>query len=268
MLPRFQHDPARRAEFLGSPVDLLTMPETVAAAADAMRRRVRLQHVALNVAKLVTMGRDAVLRRDVQESDLVSMDGMGIVWGCRLVGLPAAERVTGVDLMQELMAVCEREGFRPYIFGAKQDVLERAVAELRRRHPKLELAGWRNGYFKPDQEAAIAEEIRAAKPDCLFIAISTPMKENFLHTWRDRLDVPFLMGVGGTIDVIAGHVQRAPAWMQRWGIEWLYRLLQEPRRMWRRYLFSNAEYGWLLVREVLRRRRIPRHHDIRSMPRH
>ncbi len=253
MLKPFTIDRLRRVEFLGCPVDLYGMQETVALITGAMRRRERLQHIVINVAKLVNLRKNALLARDVTESELISPDGMGIVWGCRLLGLPVKERVAGADLMMEILTVCEREGFRPYFLGARQDVLDAFIAEIRRIHPGLKIAGWRDGYFSPAEQPQIATQIKATRPDCLFVAISSPIKENFIHTYRDALDVPFLMGVGGTIDVVAGHVSRAPLWMQRCGLEWFYRMVQEPRRLWRRYLFSNAEYTLLLFGALLDR---------------
>ena len=253
MTKRFKIDPRRRAEFLGCPVDLYDMAETVALATDAMHRRVRLQHVVINVAKLVNLRRNPLLARDVAESDLINIDGMGIVWGCRLMGLPVKERVAGADLMIHLLGVCEREGFRPYFLGARPEVLATFIRTVRRKHPKLEIAGWRDGYFSPGEQPEIADAIRKSRPDCLFVAISSPIKENFIHTYRDTLDVPFMMGVGGTIDVVAGYVSRAPLWMQRCGLEWFYRMAQEPRRMLRRYMFSNAKYALLLAGALLDR---------------
>jgi len=236
--------------FLGVPLDIYDMDETIDLAKQAIVSRERLQHVALNVAKLINMQKDPVLRRDVEESDLIGIDGMGILWGCRLMGISVKERVAGIDLMEELLSLCEREHFRPYFFGASQTVLERAIDEIKQRHPKLKIAGYRNGYFADDEEKEIVSEIQSSNADCLFIAISTPIKENFLHNYRDVLNVPFLMGIGGSLDVVAGHVKRAPAWTQRLGLEWLYRLCQEPRRMWRRYLVTNYRYATILLPEL------------------
>lgn len=240
-----------RIEFLGAPLDLLTMDETIEIALTAMKKKQRVQHVVVNVAKLVSMGKNPVLKRDVQESDLINIDGTGVLWGCRLMGYFAPERVAGIDLMMSLLAVCEREGFRPYFLGAREEVLAKAIEEARKKHPKLDVAGWRNGYFNRDEETEIVEAINGSKADCLFVAISSPMKENFLHRWREDLKTPFLMGVGGSVDVLAGRVKRAPLWMQKLGLEWLYRLLQEPRRMWRRYLFTNLEYSVILSKALL-----------------
>lgn len=245
-----------RPVFLGVPLDPLTMAETLARAEHAMRTRTPLHHVVVNVAKLVSLQRDAELRRDVLESDLINADGMGVVWGARLCGHRIPERVTGIDLMIALLERCARDGHACYFLGAKADVLERAIADLRRRLPDLRIAGYRDGYFRTDEEPDVVAAIRASGADCLFVAMPSPLKERFLRKHRDRLGASFIMGVGGSIDVVAGVVRRAPGWMQAVGLEWFYRLVQEPRRMWRRYLATNARYLVLLLRELARSRAI------------
>lgn len=242
-----------RSEFLGVPIDLLTCRETVALAVDAMRNNDLTQHVAINVAKLVKARTNEELRRDIVESDIVGIDGMGIVWGARLLGVPVPERVAGVDLMEQLLAACAAEGFRPYFLGATKEVLERAVAMARRRWPGLEFAGYRDGYFTPEEEPQVVAEILAAGADCLFIGMPTPRKERFLRRYREVLGIPFIMGVGGSFDVLAAHVRRAPPLMQRAGLEWLYRIYQEPRRMWWRYASTNAVFAGLLVKALVGR---------------
>src|ERR1700682_4018394 len=169
-----------RETFLGCPIDILTMAETVDLARNAMRSRQRLQHVALNVAKLVNMRRDPVLATDVANSDLVSIDGMGIVWGARTLGLPVKTRVAGVDLLTELLTVCAQEGFKPYFLGATPTILQRAAARVRERHPSIQFAGLRDGYFKPEQEPEVVRDIQDSRADCLFIGMPTPRKESFL----------------------------------------------------------------------------------------
>lgn len=243
----------KRIDFLGVPLDVLTTRETIEIIDTSIRSRTRLQHVVVNVAKLVMMRSNEDLRRDVTDSDLINVDGMGIVWGARLLGLGRIERVAGVDLMREVLQLCADRGYRPYFLGAKQEVLEKAIAEIKRLFPKIQIAGFRNGYFKPSEEPAIVNDIRASSADCLFIAISSPMKERFIRSHRDELGASFVMGVGGSIDVIAGLVTRAPLWMQRWGLEWTYRLAQEPKRMWKRYLFTNSIFAVLLLRALLAR---------------
>jgi N-acetylglucosaminyldiphosphoundecaprenol N-acetyl-beta-D-mannosaminyltransferase len=243
----------RRIDVLGAPVDVMTMDQMIALADRSMREKRRLQHTAMNVAKLVNIRRDADLRRDVEESDIVTIDGAGVLLAARLLGHTAPGRVTGVDLMQELMGLCERRGYRPFLFGARQEALDRAMAVLKEKHPKLEFAGARNGYFTAEDEPGIVGMIRDSGADCLFVAISTPIKEHFIHAHRDEMAVPFLMGVGGSIDVIAGRVKRAPGWMQAAGLEWFYRMMQEPRRMWRRYMATNFMFGCLLLPALLGR---------------
>ncbi len=238
-----------RITFMNVPMDAITMQETVAIAEQAMRTRARLQHVVVNVAKLVHMQTDKALRDDVCASDLINIDGMGVVWGARLCGHSVPERVSGVDIMENLLILCARKGFRPYFFGAKQEVLEKAVANIRAQYPGIDIAGYRNGYFTPQEEEGIIADIAASRADCLFIAISSPTKERLLAQYKDKINVPFLMGVGGSIDIKAGITKRAPLWMQRCGLEWFYRLLQEPRRMFGRYLTTNSRYVMLLFKE-------------------
>jgi len=239
--------------FFDVPIHPLTMAETLAEVASAMRERRPLQHVALNVAKLVNLRRDAELRADVFGADLVGVDGMGILVGARLLGIALSERVAGVDLMERILALCADQGFRPYLLGARPEVLQTAVATLAHRHPHLQLAGYHDGYFSAADEPAVVAGIRDSGADCLFVGMPTPRKERFMAAHRAVLGVPFVMGVGGGIDVLAGVVRRAPLAWQRSGFEWLYRTLQEPRRMWRRYLTTNVAYARILAAELLER---------------
>lgn len=236
-----------RVSLFNTPVDILSREETIARAVTAMRTKTRCQHVALNVAKLVNARSDEELRRDVEESDIVGIDGMGVVYALRLMGHRVEERVAGVDLFADLMQVCAEQGFRPFLLGATPEVLTRTQAELRRRHPELILAGCHHGYFKPAEDEAIVEAIRDSKADCVFIAMPTPRKERFMRAFRDRMGAPFLMGVGGTFDIVSGHTKRAPAIWQKLGMEWLYRMLQEPRRMFWRYARTNAIFAAMLA---------------------
>jgi len=242
-----------RADFLGVPIDLLTHEETVNRAVDAMLTRKMTHHVAMNVAKLVKAQRDPELRRDVAESHIVGVDGMGIVWGARALGIKVPERVAGVDLMESLLGICAAHDFRPYFLGARQHVLQKALINALHRWPGIRFAGYRDGYFSREDEPLIVEEIRASHADCLFIAMPTPQKERFLHQYRDVLGVPFIMGVGGALDVLAGYVKRAPRGVQSSGLEWLYRSCQEPRRMWWRYASTNAMYAAMLGKELVAR---------------
>jgi N-acetylglucosaminyldiphosphoundecaprenol N-acetyl-beta-D-mannosaminyltransferase len=242
-----------RAEFLGIPIDLLTHDQTVGRAVDAMLTRKTTHHVAMNVAKLVKAQSDPELRRDVTESHIVGVDGMGIVWGARALGIKVPERVAGVDLMESLLGICAAHDFRPYFLGARHHVLQKALINALHRWPGLRFAGYRDGYFNREEEPQVVEDIRASRADCLFIAMPTPRKERFLHQHRDELGVPFIMGVGGSLDVLAGYVKRAPRGVQSSGLEWLYRSCQEPRRMWWRYASTNATFAAMLGKELVAR---------------
>lgn len=236
---------------MGCPMDVATMGETVEVIRQAVSAGRFTQHVVVNVAKLVNMRSDAQLDASVRACDIINIDGMGVVIGARFLGHDVPERVAGVDLFHELLAMSTREGFSVFLLGATEEVVSLTASRVQALNPGLKLAGYHHGYFWSD-EAGTVEKIRASGAQLLFVAITSPKKENFINRWRDQLGVSFVMGVGGTFDVVAGKVQRAPPWMQRWGLEWLYRVIQEPRRMWKRYLVTNAKFGGLLVREKLR----------------
>ena len=242
-----------RAQIFGCPIDILSMSETIDLARTAMRRRKTTVHVALNVAKLVNMRTDPVLAEDVKNSDLVGIDGVGILLAARLLGLPAKQRVAGIDLLQEILIVCANDGFRPFFLGAKPGVLSNACATVIAKHPNLRFAGMHDGYFDADRELQVVEKICNSEADCLFIGMPTPRKERFLAAYRDQLGVPFIMGVGGSFDVLAGKVTRAPLLMQRLGLEWLYRVYQEPRRMWWRYCRTNTIFAGMMFSVLIRR---------------
>ena len=213
-----------------------------------------MQHSALNAAKLVRIQHDDALREAVAGSELVTADGQAIVWASRLLGEPVPERVTGIDLFDALLALAADRGHRVYLLGARPHVVERAAAEIRRRHPNIVLAGYRDGYFDADETEAVVDAISATRPEVLFVALETPAKETFLAKYRERIGASFVMGIGGALDVMAGERRRAPRFVQRLGLEWLYRLLQDPRRMARRYLVGNTVFTWLVLRAAVGRR--------------
>jgi N-acetylglucosaminyldiphosphoundecaprenol N-acetyl-beta-D-mannosaminyltransferase len=248
-------DPLRRlarAKVLGCSIDRVDIDTAVAYCEAVIQARGFAQHMAINVAKLVAMQQNESLRRGIERCELVTADGQPIVWASRLLRDPLPCRVAGIDLMEALIDRAGRKGYRVYILGATSEVLERAVERMRREHPTLELVGYRNGYYDDSEEAAVAASIAAAKPDILFVAMSSPRKEYFLARQAQAINVPFVMGVGGAIDVYAGLVHRAPVLMQRAGLEWLFRLAQEPRRLIKRYLITNPQFLMLLTQELLR----------------
>jgi N-acetylglucosaminyldiphosphoundecaprenol N-acetyl-beta-D-mannosaminyltransferase len=247
------------ADILGCRIDRLDLSGTLASVERTIAARQYTQHMAINAAKLVAMQDDPKLCGIVNGCGLASADGQSVVWASRLLGDPLPERVAGIDLMDALLGLAERRGYRAYFLGARSEVLARAVERLRVRFPRLEVAGARDGYFADDEIHEVCAAIKSSRPDILFVAMSSPRKEYFLGDHGPTLGAPFVMGVGGSIDVIAGITRRAPVAWQRLGLEWLFRLLQEPRRMFRRYAVTNARFIGLVGRALLTRRGGQRH---------
>ena len=210
--------------------------------------------ITANAGVLCMMRRDPELRDACRAGDLVLADGMSVVWALRGAGTPVPERVTGCDLMARLLEAGAARGLSAYFLGAKEEVVRALAERCASADPGLRVAGFRNGYFRPADHPAIVEEIRAARPDFLFVGMPSPFKEVFCERNRARLDVPVIMGVGGSFDVLAGYVRRAPPVLRHAGLEWSWRLLMEPRKMWKRYLTTNTEFIWLASGEILGRR--------------
>ena len=232
-------------------MDSGTMGETVDVIARRIENKDFLQHVVVNVAKLVNMQKDPQLAESVKACDLINIDGMGVVLGARLLGHDIPERVAGVDLFHNLLDMSAEKSFPVFLLGAQEEIVAKTVEEVKEQHAGVDIAGYHHGYFWDDEEAVV-NQIRKSGARLLFVAITSPKKENFINKWQEQLGVDFVMGVGGTFDVVAGKVKRAPLWMQEYGLEWFYRVLQEPRRMWKRYAETNSKFAWLLLKEKLK----------------
>jgi N-acetylglucosaminyldiphosphoundecaprenol N-acetyl-beta-D-mannosaminyltransferase len=244
-----------RISMMGCQIDNLTMEETLRKVEGFIASGRPHQHVVVNVDKLVKASRDPELRRIINHCDLVNADGMPVVWAARLLGTPLKERVAGIDLFDALMARAAVRAWRVFLLGATAPVVAAVKHRYEQQYPGLQIAGYRDGYWSgAAEEADVAAQIARARPDLLFVAISSPRKETFLGRWQAQLQIPFAMGVGGSFDVAAGLVRRAPRWMQRAGLEWFYRFLQEPRRMFRRYFVDDMAFLGLLLREALHKR--------------
>jgi N-acetylglucosaminyldiphosphoundecaprenol N-acetyl-beta-D-mannosaminyltransferase len=242
-------------EFLGLHFDPTTMAAAVSRCLEWCDAP-RAPHVVItaNASHVCMMRRDAELRDACAAGDLIVADGMSVVWAARLAGVPLPERIPGVDLMAELLRAGAERRLRAYFLGARPAVVSRLAAQCAERYPGLVVAGYRDGYFSPEQHGAIADEIRACAPHLLFVGMPSPFKETWCERHRSRLGVPVIVGVGGSFNVHAGFIRRAPAWLQRSGLEWMWRLLMEPGKLWRRYLATNSEFLWLACREILARR--------------
>ncbi len=242
-----------RQQFLDIPLDLLTMDQTVQRCGELIQAGQPTQHVVVNAGKIVMMQDVAGLKDIIRSCALVNADGQSVVWAGRFLGLDVPERVAGIDLMERLLELAQTKRFPVFFLGATQEVLEAFTAAVVNRFPELVIAGSRNGYFH--DEAAIARQIRESGARLLLVGISSPRKEFFLADNLQAMGPLLAVGVGGSFDIWAGKTKRAPEWMQKAGLEWLYRLLQEPRRMWKRYLVGNSRFIWLVLRGRVKRTR-------------
>lgn len=237
----------------GLPVHALTLAESVAAAEKLIADGRPHQHVSVNAAKVVRARRDPELARIIRSCSLVNADGQAVVWAGRVLGQPLPERVTGIDLMLALWDRAARERYRVFLLGAEPAVVRQVAAIATRRG--VDVVGYRDGYWSREQEPEVVAAVREARPDLLFLAVPTPRKEYFLAGHLDDLNCGLAVGVGGSFDVVAGLRARAPRWMRGAGLEWAFRLLQEPRRLFARYLVGNTAFVLLVLREALARRR-------------
>ncbi len=242
----------KKINFFGLNLDVITMEETLNRISGFIEQRQQVQHVVVNVAKLVYAQKDEELKKIINSCELVNVDGAGVVLGAKFLGINIPERVTGIDLMEKLIERSAQNGHRIYFFGAKEEIVRQVVEHYQEKYPKLIVAGYRNGYYKQDEEEDLVNSIKESRADILFVAMGSPKKEVFLNKYSKQMEVPFTMGVGGSFDVVAGKVKRAPNWMQKLGLEWFFRLIQEPKRMWKRYTVTNSIFAFMLIKEFFK----------------
>lgn len=238
-----------RVSLFGVPVATSTMPEVLTLCDEVIQKGATMHIGVVNAAKIVNCGKDPVLRDSVLTSDVIYADGMAVVWASRLLGRRLPERVAGIDLMMGLLEHGDSRGYRVYLLGAKEEINAEVAARIEKDYPGVVVAGRRNGYFSDEDEQGIAQDIADSKADILFVAITSPKKERFQAQWASTMNARIYHGVGGSFDVYAGLVERAPASWQKLGLEWLYRVKQEPGRLWKRYLVTNTAFVWLTLKE-------------------
>lgn len=236
---------------LDIPINDYSMETTLLTIDVRIKSNIFTQHVVVNAGKIVAMQKDETLRKSILEADIINADGMAVVWASRFLGKPLPERVAGIDLMMNLVEMAHQKGYKCYFLGAKEDVVKKAVDIFSKQYSPDIIAGYRNGYFTEADEKEIAQNIAVSGAHMLFVAISSPKKEIFVNKYKHIMSVPFVMGVGGSFDVVAGVTKRAPIWMQNIGLEWFFRFVQEPKRMWKRYLIGNSKFIWMVLKEKL-----------------
>lgn len=244
----------KRINFFGLNLDLLTFEETLEKISKFIEAKEQVQHVDVNVAKLVYAQKDEQLRNIINSSPSVSVDGAGVVLGAKFLGINIPERVAGIDLMEKLIEYSSKKGYSVYFLGAEEDIVKRVSEIYGKKYPELKIAGYKNGHYTKEEESSIVDEIKASQADILFVAMGVPKQEIFSNKYLTELGIPFTMGVGGSFDVIAGKVKRAPVWMQKLNSEWVCRLIQEPERMWKRYTVTNSVFFLMLLKEFFKQR--------------
>lgn len=239
---------SNRHEVLGYQITAIRMPEMVSLCEEAIDERRPLQIGVVNAAKIVHGRRNPALRDAVRDCDVVLADGQSVVWASRLLGAALPERITGIDLFTRLLELADRRAHRVFLLGASAEVVAETAARTSKDYAGLSIVGFRDGYFSGAEAEDVARQVRDARPDMLFLGMSSPKKELFLARYRALMGVPIMHGVGGAFDIVAGVTHRAPSAWQRVGMEWAYRLIQEPGRMWKRYLYTNTAFVWLVAR--------------------
>jgi N-acetylglucosaminyldiphosphoundecaprenol N-acetyl-beta-D-mannosaminyltransferase len=234
--------------------DPITLPETVQRASALIKARQRGTICTVNVAILMMMREDPRLQAFVDRAAIVVADGEPLVWTSRVLGQALPERVAGVDLVDELSAEAEREGYGVYLLGAHRSTVDRVAERIRKRHRNIRMCGVADGYFSAAEAGERAKAIADSGAHLLIVGMGVPKQEWFLEEHWEKLGVNVAIGVGGSFDVLAGLRRRAPINVQRVGMEWAFRLAQEPRRLWKRYLATNSTFIYHVSRELLARR--------------
>ncbi len=233
----------RRVKLMNTFVDSYDMKGTINEMKKIIKTRTITQHVVVNANKINLMYEDDKLQDIVSSCSLINADGKSIVWANKFLKSDTLiHRVTGIDLFEELIRVSEEEGYRIFYLGAKDETVKCVVDKHRRAFPQLNIVGFHHGYFDKENCDEVIEEIRQSHADILFVAFPSPTKEYWLNKYKYDLNVPLQIGVGGSFDVVSGNIKRAPLWVQTIGMEWFYRWIFEPRRLFKRYFIGNTKF--------------------------
>lgn len=241
----------KRITILNTVIDVLTVRETIDLVDEYVRQKEPLHLMGVNADKINELNENERLKQIVNSCGIINADGASVIKASRYLGIPLPERVAGIDLMQSLIKLSEKKGYSVYLLGAKQEIVEKTAKVIKEQYPKLKLLGIHNGYFKESDWPEISRELKKLKPDFVFVGITSPMKEYLIEFLQDDGNDSVFMGVGGSFDVISGSIPRAPKWMQNSGLEWLFRVIQEPHRLFKRYFVGN----WIFIKAVAKEKR-------------
>lgn len=238
-----------RITILNTTIDVLNVKETIDLVEKYVKTKTPLHLMGVNADKINEVNDNELMKEIVNKCGIINADGASVILASKYLNKPLPERVAGVDLMQDLVKLSEEKGYSIYLLGAKQEVVEKTSEVLINRHPKLKISGIHNGYFKESDWADISKELKSLKPDFVFVGITSPIKEYLIEFLQNDGNDSVFMGVGGSFDVISGNIPRAPKWMQKCNLEWLFRVMQEPKRLFKRYFVGNRKFIKAVIKE-------------------
>ena len=232
----------RRITILNTTIDVLNTNETINLVEKYVKTKTPLHLMGVNADKINEVNENPLMKEIVNSCGIINADGASVVLASKRLGKPLPERVAGIDLMQDLVKLCSDKGYSIYLLGAKQEVVVKTSKVLKEKYNNLNIVGIHNGYFKEDYWSEISKELKKQRPDFVFVGITSPTKEYLIEYLQNDGNDCVFMGVGGSFDVISGNIPRAPKWMQKANLEWLFRVIQEPKRLFKRYFIGNRKF--------------------------
>ncbi|MBU5284242.1 WecB/TagA/CpsF family glycosyltransferase [Limosilactobacillus reuteri] len=241
-----------RISILDIQIDVLTRKETVSLVEQYVKTKTPLHLMGVNADKINESSKNGLLKEIVNKCGIINADGASVVLASKWLKQPLPERVAGIDLMQDLVALSEEKKYSIYLLGAKENVVKKTASVLKDKYPNLNIVGLHNGYFGKEQWEDISNILKKVNPDFIFVGITSPTKEYLIEYLQSRNINSVFMGVGGSFDVISGNIPRAPLWMQNFNLEWFFRVLQEPRRLFKRYFLGNNIFIKNIIKEKIK----------------
>lgn len=242
-----------RINILNTTIDVLTMKETIDLVEKYITTKTPLHLMGVNADKINEVNANKLMSEIVNKCGVINADGASVVLASKYLKKPLPERVAGIDLMMNLVELADQKSYKIFLLGAKEEVVKKTKEKLIQKYPKLNIVGIRNGYFKEADWKMVSEQIEKTKPDLVFVGITSPIKEYLIEYLQNKGHKEVFMGVGGSFDVISGNIPRAPLWMQKMNLEWLFRMLQEPNRLFKRYFVGNTKFINAVIHEKIRK---------------
>ncbi len=236
-----------RIKILDTIIDVLDMNQTIDLVDKYVQKKIPLHLVGVNADKINELNTNNRLKQIVNSCGIINADGASVILASKFLGKPLPERVAGIDLMEHLIKLSEQKGYSIYLLGAKQEVVEKTAQVLKKKYQNIKIVGIHNGYFNESDWPQISEEIKVKNPNFIFVGITSPLKEYLVEYLQNDGNDGVFMGVGGSFDVISGEIPRAPKWIQKINMEWMFRVIHEPKRLFKRYFIGN----WKFIKSVL-----------------